>query len=79
MILSMKGERSLEKEISSKSDVPIKFCWQKTDAVGSKKLDLSIKRNLPHSKEAADSSTLESLQIELEILKESLEKIKRNV
>ncbi len=57
----------------------MKFCWQKTDTVGSKKLDLTIKRNLPHSKEAADTSTLDSLQSELDILKESLEKIKRNV
>ena len=47
--------------------------------MGSKKLDLTIKRNLPHSKETADFSTLDSLQSELEILKESLEKIKRNV
>ena len=70
--------RSLSLPIKSASKEDIDLCWKKKDRK-SKKLDFSFKRNLGHSKDQADTNTLDSLTEDLQLLQGELEDISRNI
>ena len=78
ILKSIKEARSNELKIESSSTEQISMCWFKSDNKA-KKLDFSVKRNLAHSLDDADASTLDSLKADLQVLMEELETISRNI
>ncbi len=70
--------RSSEVRVESQGADQIDLCWKKSDRK-SKKLDFSVRRNIAHSQDAADTQNLDSLSDDLKILMDELETVSRNI
>ena len=61
-------------ELNSGGNAPIKLCWRKTDNK-SKKLDMSFKRNVAQSTDAAYMGDLDSLSDDLQLIQGEIDEI----